>query len=370
MRKNDLMKKICVIALVCVLASLTACGPAPQQTGPDKSQGENDGSSSELEELDPIKISAKYFPDEFLRTVISDDFDTDGNGILSSEERRAASDLDVYGHRRKERNPSDKICRSLEGIEYFPCLTKIDIRENDIKELDLTACKSLTKVYCDSNPDLTVIKLDNPNLQSLNCSYCALDTLDLSSCEKLSYLQGGGNNFTEIDLSNNLELQNVSFICSGLTELDVSKNINLTQLGISQSSIEAIDVSANVNLETLNCGWTNIKTLDLSHNTKLTHLGIDDTAIETIDLSANPELNSFSCQSGRITKLDLSHNPELQYLNIQFLRLEELDISNCPKLIDIVEKGEKSAMGDRQSWRGTGDYEGQIQIPLDCKLKY
>ena len=95
-----------------------------------------------------------------------------------------------------------------------------------------------------------------------------------------------------------------------------------------------------------------------------------DAPIYSIDLSANPKLNYFSCQSGYLTKLDLSNNPDMQYLDIQFLPLEELDIRNCPKLVDIIENCERDEIRDRKAWDGDSDHEGQIQIPLKCKLIY
>ena len=101
-------------------------------------------------------------------------------------------------------------------------------------------------------------------------------------------------------------------------------------------------------------------------------LGVDFTPMESIDLSKNVNLTGFNCgwQSGYLTKPDLSNNSDMQYLDIQFLPLSELDIRNCPKLVDIVENCERDEIGDRKAWDGDDEHEGQIQIPLKCKLIY
>ena len=330
-------------------------------------------------------------PDEVLRTAVADCFDDDEDGVLSSEEIGYAEILDVHGSRGYGAEPSDADCKSLEGIEYLPNLLEIyatsnaieevdlskneklvnfHISNNNLKELDLSVCPSLAKVSCDYNKELKSIKLDNPNLAIFNCFSCSIEDLDLSSLESLDYLHCGNNLLTEIDLSNNPNLRIAYLRGNDITELDVSKNINLEDLGIDHTPMESIDVSANENLKGLSCGWSNIKTLDLSHNPNLDRLIIDDAPIKTIDVSANPKLNFFSCQDGEITELDFSNNPEMQYLDIQFLKLKELDISNCPMLIDVVENGEKNPISDRQVWDGVEGHEGQIQVPLNCKLIY
>lgn len=408
------MKKSLYISLIGIVGlSLAGCGSpvstgteeAPTTQNVEKQSLSTDADEEEATELplvevvdedeefdfEPIAIDEEHFPDEVLRTAVADCFDDDEDGVLSSEEIGYAEILDVHGSRRYGMEPSDDECKSLEGIEYLPNLIQIiasnngieevDLSKNEkleglyisnniLKELDLSECPSLTKVSCDYNMDLTTIKFNNPNIETLNCFSCSIEDLDLSSLESLDYLHCGNNLLTEIDLSHNSNLRIAYLRGNYINELDVSKNINLEDLGIGDNPIESIDVSANENLKALTCGWSKMKALDLSHNPNLDRLAIDETPIETIDVSANPKLNYFSCQDGEITELDFSNNPEMQYLDIQFLDLKELDISNCPMLIDVIENGKKNTISDRQAWDGVEDHEGQIQVPLNCKLIY
>ena len=165
-------------------------------------------------DFEPIAIDEEHFPDEVLRTAVADCFDDDEDGVLSSEEIGYAEILDVHGSRGYGAEPSDADCKSLEGIEYLPNLLEIyatsnaieevdlskneklvnfHISNNNLKELDLSVCPSLAKVSCDYNKELKSIKLDNPNIETLNCFSCSIEELDLSSLESLDYLHCGNN---------------------------------------------------------------------------------------------------------------------------------------------------------------------------------
>ena len=92
--------------------------------------------------------------------------------------------------------------------------------------------------------------------------------------------------------------------------------------------------------------------------------------ITQIDLSKNQALIFAYLRYNNITELDVSKNVNLKSLGVDFTPMSELDVINCPKLVDIVENCERDEIGDRKAWDGDDEHEGQIQIPLKCKLIY
>ncbi len=101
-------------------------------------------------EIDQVPINDKNFPDQVFRQYVSDNFDTDGDAILSRDELEAVTEIDC----------SQMYIRSLEGIRYFVALKELRCSDNNISELDLSG-----------NPDLTVLDCDR-NLLSHPGGYC------------------------------------------------------------------------------------------------------------------------------------------------------------------------------------------------------
>ena len=126
-----------------------------------------------------VAVDEANFPDEKFRTAMKK-FDKDKNNILSKEEIKAVTKINL------EETPVS----SLEGIEYFT------------------------------------------SLERLNCAYSQLDKLDVSKNTALTYLY--------------------CFNC-GLKELDLSKNTALTYLNCRYNRLRSLNLEKNVQLETLYC---------------------------------------------------------------------------------------------------------------------
>ena len=158
-----------------------------------------------------VVINSTNFPDAVFRQYVSDVYDTDGDGKLSSGEANVNS-MDVEG----------KGISDLTGIEYFKHIKDLNCNDNNLRSLDLSACTELTWVVCTNN-NLTSLNLSNlTNLKALLCSDNRLSNLDLSELTSLEKLICNNNFFANLDLSNlsNLEMLNCSNNC--LTSLDLS----------------------------------------------------------------------------------------------------------------------------------------------------
>ena len=74
-----------------------------------------------------VSITEENFPDDSFRNYVSEELDSDGDGVLSDEEIASVSSISVgsYG------------IDSLKGIEYFTALENLDCSGNYLSELDV-----------------------------------------------------------------------------------------------------------------------------------------------------------------------------------------------------------------------------------------
>lgn len=201
-----------------------------------------------------VAVDEINFPDEIFRNYVISEFDEDNNGKLSEEEIANVTFIPVN---RKE-------ITSLKGIEYFTALETLDCGYNQLTTLDISR---------------------NTALKSLICSGNQLTSLDISKNTALTYLWCGFNQ---------------------LMALDVSKNIALEELYCYQNQLKVLDVSINNNLRTLDCDQTQLTSLDVSKNISLTSLDCSSNQLTFLDVSKNITLISLTCYGNPLTELKLN----------------------------------------------------------------
>ena len=127
-------------------------------------------------------------------------------------------------------------------------------------------------LYNKSIEDLTGIE-DFIALDSLDCSYNQLTTLNVSNNSSLTYLKCDANNIASIDLHNNTNLHILWISLNELTSLEISNNAALNRLGCLGNKITSLDVSNNTTLILLQCNDNELTSLDLrngnNHNMDL-----------------------------------------------------------------------------------------------------
>lgn len=140
---------------------------------------ENEGAGhTEIVGMDPGVSIAERFPDEAFRAFVTKNYDTDGNGVLSSQEIDAVTEIACQ----------EQGIASLEGIEVFRALTMLWCNANQLTELDVSANTELVHLDCSVN-DLTELNVSaNEKLEYLNCDYNRLTALDMSANTALTRL--------------------------------------------------------------------------------------------------------------------------------------------------------------------------------------
>lgn len=154
----------------------------------------------------------------------------------------------------------------------------------------------------------------------------------------LEKLDCGGNALYTLDLSHNPNLKEVQCWFNYLTTLDPSHNPKLEVLDCSYNELESLDVSNCPELRLLDCNYTVLQELDVSHNTKLVTLICNETELRTLDISNNVWLEKLDIWGGHLVNLDVSNNPRLEYLDCCYHDMCAVDsikgLENCPALKD------------------------------------
>ena len=186
-----------------------------------------------------VEINETNFPDEKFRSyLLSQDYGWDEK--LTDSEIAGLRMMSVWG----------KGIQSLQGIEYFTALLKLDCYDNQLTSLDVSKNTALIELDCYKNQ---------------------LTSLDVSGCTALTGLNCSSNQLTSLDVSKNTALKTLYSFDNQLTSLDVSKNTALEYLFCYWNQLTSLDVSKNTALEYLYCSDNQLTSLDVS-NTALTNL--------------------------------------------------------------------------------------------------
>ena len=312
------------------------------------SKVEENKESEDKERAGEVAINATNFPDEVFRQYVSDNFDTNNDGVLSEDEINAVTRIDVWN---KYKISDLKGIGYFENLEYLNCsgtgITSLDISKNialayldcrntKITSLDLSNNTALEYLDCIGTGITSLDVSNNTALEYLDCRSIKITSLDLSNNTALEYFACYDTGITSLDVSNNTALEYLDCRSIKITSLDLSNNTALIALDCSGTGITSLDLSQNTALTDLYCNNTGITSLDVSNNTALIALGCSGTGITSLDVSNNTALEYFACYDTGITSLDVSNNRDLAYLSCSDTEITSLDVSNNTALEDLV----------------------------------
>jgi len=141
-------------------------------------------------------------PDPIFKAYCLSNLDRNKDGNISVSEVGKIKELDISGNKIK----------SLEGIQCFISLAKLECAGNELTEIDLSKNKNLIYLDCSYNIPLATLDVShNLKLKHLHCIYTAISTLDVSK---------------NLDL---IELY--CFLTQNLTEVWMSKDQNIPDFG-------------------------------------------------------------------------------------------------------------------------------------------
>ena len=257
----------------------------------------------------------------FLKALIAENVDDDGDGQITVNEAKAVSSLEVSGSDIKE----------MPEIRYFTALTRLDCDYNQLTALDISNNTALTRLLCYSNQLTTLDVSNNTALTRLDCHLNQLTALDVSNNTDLTSLNYGNNQLIDLDISNNTALTELDCYGNQMTSLDVSNNTALKSLNCRDNQLTTLDVSNNAALTVLHCDGNQLTTLDVSYNTALTDLFCDNNQLTILDVSNNTALTWLTCDLNQLTALDISNNTALTNLSCSYNPLLSVTISESQR---------------------------------------
>ena len=280
----------------------------------------------------PVPIDEEHFPDpQFREFIKKSEYDTDGDGALSSEELAAVTTMDcrncystyfvTYGRR----------LYSLQGIEYFTSLTDLDCSENEIGELDLSKNTELVNLECWANQLTSLDTSKNTKLKKLCCDNNALTSLNIQGNTELTRLDCYENNLTELDVSGVTAWLELSCQNNELTKLKLTRTV--TELNCEENQLTSLDLSNYKDLVDLDCSSNRLSQINVSGCTHLMNVHCNGNQISQLNLSGCTNLRDAYCNDNRISQLDLSGCALLSTLNCSNNRLASLDLSDCKYLL-------------------------------------
>jgi len=241
---------------------------------------------------------------------IYEDVDTNNDGEIQVSEAEVVLELFLL----------NSGISSLEGIQSFSIIRKINLESNQLTSLDFTQNPLLEYIDCNHNQLTSLNVTGNSNLVYLDCKSNFIESLIIGQNINLIELWAGGNNLNELDVSLITNLEILSFYgnkTSEISEIDVSQNVNLKMLSFQGLNFSSIDVSQNINLEILFCSFNNFNEINVSQNPNLKWLDISNNLLTSLDVSQNPNLEWLYCMNNFLQNLNIN-NENNTILEIMF----------------------------------------------------
>lgn len=251
-------------------------------------------------------IKIKFIDNNFENYLMSN-FDTNRDGYISETEALNVYDIDC----------SNLQIKDITEIYYFKNLNSLNCSYNQLESLDVSK---------------------NTKLYMLNCRTNQIKTLDISGCENLSIVYWVENPFEYVNIGKavistcyyhpdiNVAACSYPVVRTTKSSLKVS-GVVVKKLGVGEN-IQFLDVSDCPLLETLYCEFNSLVELDLSNNPFLKKLGCKNNKLKTLNINQCVNLEEIECLNNRLTSLDISKNAKLKYLDCRNNQLTTLDIKN------------------------------------------
>ena len=359
--------------------------------------------TNECECADGLVISEANFEDPVFRQYLSDNFDTDKNGVLSDTEVEEIREI------RLNNNAGDskyKDVVSLKGITKLHAVTVVNADYTKVAKFDGWALDELTTLSfrgcpldsLDTSYNRKLTKLDlaettgyvkgidtygNPLLARLDLSGGSVTSVDISDNPILvktlldynkvqSLTTANGKKYKRYSTGNNMISIDSDMADSDIVIAWYSKNMphignilkNKTNVNDSDDRLTWAEAKAvkkltinttynpylfNIkgveyfpNLETLTvCKAPNLCQVDLSMNRELRTVSFAEDGLTELDLSNNQYIETLNVRDNKLTNLDLSSDWSLENLNADGNALTSLYLSQNELLKSLSVRGNK-----------------------------
>ena len=215
---------------------------------------------------------------------------------------------------------------SLEDLASLPNLTKLEILDQDIDNLDFLS---------------SLLKLDSLNLSG--SSFPVDDMAMIAALPSLKTLSLANCNLSTIDaLENATSLTDLDLGYNTIRNLEVLKTIpSLKRLDLQHNAVNSLEVMASLDeLEVLNISFNAVSSLkDISSCYKLTELTADNNTLSTLDgLAGLEQLTLLSVDYNEIYDVSvLTENSTLKNLSIASNNISDISALEALNQLEILD---------------------------------
>lgn len=296
-----------------------------------------------------LSDSVKIPDSSFEKALVKLKIDSDGkiNGKVSVKDVREVKKLYV----------DDLAISDLTGIKEFINLETLNCKYNKLDSIDVRGLTKLKILNIGGNKIRSIDKIDGSNIEGLEVFGNKFTEIDLTKYKKLKYFDGGGNSFFKIDFSQNSEIERVNLMFNNrIDTLDFSinhklKSLMLRDIGLKhmilsksvqsiladRNKLEHLDVSMCDSLYYLDLESNRISSINLDRNKLIITLSLNNNNLESIDLSKNLALKNISLRSNKVTKNSFKYSslPNLENLVLESNPLFTFNGKDFPSLKTI-----------------------------------
>lgn len=173
---------------------------------------------------------------------------------------------------------------SAVGIEAFINLTELDLKQNNITTIDLSAntkikTLNLRENQIAGNLDLTTLS----ELSNLDLNSNSISALQLPQSGKIAFLYANDNQLATLDLAHQTALKRLFLVRNKITDLDVSAATVLERLQLDENELSAVDFSELTKLNWVSLQKNKLQSLVFKNNPALKSLLLQDNLLETLN---------------------------------------------------------------------------------------
>lgn len=262
------------------------------------------------------------FAEDF-KAYLVENFDTDGDGEISRDEAELITAIEC----------EDLGLTSLEGVRNLTNLQTLHCSYNAIETLDVSGMTSLTELLCDHNliTDLNVSGCTS--LNNIECNSNAIGELNLADCRNtLTTITCNENKLARLDLTNFDKLFHLNCDDNQLTELLVDGCTALTSVDCASNQLTTLDFRQTPLIGEVYCSNNQLTSVLFPENSMMGTFECGGNQFTTIDLRNCPHLASLTLAMNKLTSLSVNYLKDLTFIDCTYNSLRSLDLTNLPSM--------------------------------------
>ena len=262
------------------------------------------------------------FAEDF-KAYLVENFDTDGDGEISRDEAELITAIEC----------EDLGLTSLEGVRNLTNLQTLHCSYNAIETLDVSGMTSLTELLCDHNLITDLNVADCSSLSSIECNSNAIGELNLADCRNtLTTITCNENKLARLDLTNFDKLFHLNCDDNQLTELLVDGCTALTSIDCASNQLTTLDFRQTPLIGEVYCSNNKLTSVLFPENSMMGTFECGGNQLTTIDLRNCPHLASLTLAMNKLTSLSVNYLKDLTFIDCTYNSLRSLDLTNLPNM--------------------------------------